>query len=98
MKLSFGYIENVKQVKLVSGVTTYGIGLLTYIITSFCHLFGTECSQYDEKINNAKNSAITKMIEKAKQFDADGIMDIHIQMHGLSVMVYGIAYAEKKAD
>lgn len=92
MILSFSYLDDVKHIKMVSAVSTYGIGFLTYIVFGFCQLFGVECKMYDDKIEKAKLSATAKMIEKAKLTGADGIMNVKIQMHGTTILMYGIAF------
>lgn len=94
MNFTFAHIENVKQIKMISSITTYGIGLITYIVLGFYHLFGIECKMYDKKIEKAKSSAACKLMDKAKAIEATGIMDVKFQIHGTTIFMYGIAYIE----
>ena len=92
MKLSFDHIDNVEHIKMLSSSSTYGVGLLTYIVYGFCNIFGVECEMYDKKIEKAKSSAVLKLISKASAIGATGIMDVKFQIHGITVFMYGIAY------
>ena len=94
MKLSYTTIPCVTPVKMVSATSSYGIGLWTYIVTSFCHLFGVECSLYNKKVEKAKLAATNVLIQKATAAEADGIMQIQYQLSGLTILMYGIAYKE----
>ena len=92
MNLSFAHIENVEHIKMLSASSTFGVGLLTSIVFYFCNLFGMECEMYDKKIEKAKSSAALKLIGKASEVGAAGIMDVQFQIHGTTVFMYGIAY------
>ena len=92
MNLSFAHIENVEHIKMLSSSSTYGVGLLTSIVFYFCNLFGIECEMYDKKIEKAKSSASLKLIGKASEAGATGIMDVQFQIHGTTIFMYGIAY------
>ncbi len=92
MKLTTTTLSNVEEIKLLSATSTFGIGFLTSIVWSFCHLFGMECNMFNEKIEKAKNAAANKLIEKAEQVEADGIMGLRFQITGLTVFIYGVAY------
>ena len=92
MNLSFAHIENVEHIKMLSASSTYGLGLLTAIVFWLCNLFGVECDLYDEKIEKAKSSAALKLIGKASEAGAAGIMDVQFQITGTTVFMYGIAY------
>ena len=92
MRITSSYLSSVNEIKLLTSTTTQGIGLLTFIVLGFCNLFGVECNMYNNKIEAAKNASATKIIEKAKQLDATGIMNIRFQITGLTVFMSGIAY------
>lgn len=92
MKLTSSHLEGVEEIKLLTATSTQGLGLLTLIVLTFCHLFGTECYMYNKKVETTKNATATKLINKAHQVDATGIMDIRFQITGLTVFMSGIAY------
>ena len=92
MDLHFCMVPNAKHLKTISASSTYGIGLLTSIAQAICNLFGLECAMYDDKIEKAKNSAAKKLIKKAQEVNAVGIMDIKIEMYRTTILMYGIAY------
>ena len=92
MNLSFAHIENVEHLKMLSASSTYGVGFFTAIAVWFCNIFGLECKMYGKKIEKAKSSAALKLIEKATEAGAAGIMDVNFQITGITVFMYGIAY------
>lgn len=96
MKFSCCEIENVTAVKMVSACCTMGVGLITVIARSFCSCFGLQCKMYDAKIEKAKNLAATELLMKAKSLNADGIMNVTIQIHDTTIFMYGMAYIENK--
>ena len=85
-------VENVTSIKMLTSHATYGIGLFTAIATSFEMLFGAKCNMFDDKIEKAKNEAAKELIKKAEKAGATGIMDVRIQIFGLTVFMTGIAY------
>ena len=92
MDLHFCMVPNVKHLKMVSASSTFGVGILTSIAQVICDLFGIECEMYDDKIEKAKKSAAGKLIKKAQEVNAVGIMDIKIEMYRTTILMYGIAY------
>ena len=92
-------LPNVTPIELVTAKASYGIGLLTYIISSFCALFGVSNSMFTEKMEKAEALAMEKLAAKAKILGASGVMDVRCQIDGLSFLVSGTAYisAEEKA-
>jgi len=92
MYITTSNIENATQLKMVTAVTTYGVGIITLFIFSFCHFFGIECQMYDNKIEKAKATTAEKIVEKAKEAGATGIMDLRIQIDKSTVLMYGTAY------
>ena len=85
-------IDNAKHIKMLSESSTYGVGFFTAIAKGFCNIFGLECKMYGKKIEKAKSSAVLKLVEKATQAGAIGIMDVQFQVTGTTVFVYGIAF------
>ena len=57
MVFTSSHISDVCELVVVSAASTYGIGLLTYIVYGFCNVFGLECKMYSEKIERAKEAA-----------------------------------------
>ncbi len=92
MRLSYITVPNAAAMKMLTASATFGTGFGTSFLMAFCNLFGTECRRYGMKLDKAKNSAVTKLIEKATAAGADGVMNIQYQIHGLTVFVYGVAY------
>ena len=92
MVFTSSHISDVCELEVVSAASTYGIGLLTYIVYGFCNVFGLECNMYARKIEKAKTSATNKLIAEARNTSSDGIMNLSYQMSGMSVLAYGIAY------
>lgn len=94
MNITTSNLENVTQIKMITATTTYGAGLLTLFVLSFCHFFGLECQMYDKKIEKAKVAAASKLFEKAKESGATGIMNVRIQIDNTTVLMYGMAYKQ----
>ena len=97
MKLSTVARNDVQILGEVSGVSVYGIGIITSIVYSFCAFFGLECRLYAKKIAKAKESAKAEMTVAARGIGADGVMGVSCQLSLLSVLVYGTAYRETSA-
>ena len=92
MHISTSHVENVKEIESISAVSNFGIGLFTAIITGFTQLLGIENPFYADKIKKAEREATYLLERKAQKLTADGIMNFHIQVDGLTVFVYGTAY------
>ena len=92
MKLTENIVDNVEEIKVITSVSCYGIGLLTMIWTAICNLTGIENKLLESKITTSKNNAINELIDKAKEIDAKGIMKLRIELNNINVFVYGIAY------
>lgn len=96
MNFTCSTLENVKELKMVSGNCTWGVGFFTYIANGFTGFFGLRCKMYDKKIAKAKNDAAMQLMEKAKGVNADGIMNVTIEVHGTTVFMYGMAYTKNQ--
>ena len=94
MNFTCALLDNVKHIKMLTANATYGIGLLTAIVSGFCQLFGIQCKMYDKKIEKAKNAAVNQLLEKATAAGASGVMGITFQVYGTTVFMCGIAYTE----
>ena len=92
MNLALTKVENVQEIKVVTANATYGVGLITSIAATICSLFGLECKMYDKKIEKAKTRAAQKLIAKATEAGADGIMNLNFQIHNLTIFASGTAY------
>lgn len=92
MKLTTSTLDNVSEIELITATSTYGIGFITGIVFSFCHLLGWECKRFNRKVESAKESAKAKLIAEAEKLAADGVMNVRFQLSGLSVFVYGTAF------
>ncbi len=96
MNFTCSTLENAKELKMLSANCTWGVGFLTSIARWFCNLIGKPCKMYDKKIVKAKNDAAMQLMEKAKGLNADGIMNVTIEIHDTTVFMYGMAYTENK--
>ncbi len=92
MKLSTTTFNDVTECGLVSSSCVYGIGLITYIVYSFCCLFGCSSKMMSDKIDMAKMDATSDIKRQAREMNADGIMGLRYQISFLSVLVYGTAF------
>lgn len=89
-------VKNVTSIRTLTASVTYGTGLLTAIAMTFCNLFGIKCNMYNKKLRRAEADAMGELIEQAKLVGADGVMNIHCQIDGLTFLVYGTAYKENE--
>ena len=92
MNITSSSVEGATEIKMITAVTTCGIGFFTLIAFSFCNLFGIECQMYDRKIDKAKKLTASKLITKAKEAGATGIMNVRLQVDRTTVHMYGMAY------
>lgn len=92
MNITSSSVENATEIKMITAVTTCGIGFFTLIALSFCNFFGVECSMYDKKIETAKIATVSKLISKAKEAGATGVMNVRLQVDRTTVHMYGMAY------
>ena len=92
MKFYSIVVPNVIPVQLVTAKATYGIGFLTAFVSGFCSLFGIPNTMFAGKLKKAEVLAMEELEEKAQSLGADGVMDVHCQIDGLSFLVCGTAY------
>ncbi|MBQ7598631.1 MAG: heavy metal-binding domain-containing protein [Clostridia bacterium] len=92
MKLTTVTLYDVKDLGEVSGVCIYGMGLFTCICYLICQIIGKSSVFVGRKLDRAKAKAIEEMKLYAQEMGADGVMNLHYQLSGLSVMVYGSAF------
>ncbi len=92
MNITTSQLENVKELKTITAVSTFGTGFLTSFVSYFIELFGIENNMLAEKIVKAKESAIQKLVLKANSIKADGIMNLRFEFSKMTVMAYGTAY------
>ena len=79
-----------KQIKLVSTTICYGIGFITLMAKMICDVFGLRCKMYEKKVDKAKVEAINLLVEKAKANNANGIINLSIQIDKTTVEIYGL--------
>ena len=92
MNITSSSVEGATDIKMITAVTTFGVGFFTLLILSFCNLLGQECPMYDEKIEKSKVVTASKLITKAKEAGATGIMNVRLQVDRTTVLMYGMAY------
>ena len=97
MNLSCQSVPNAAPIEIVSASATFGVGLLTGFVYGLSNFFGTECKMYAKKVTKATDSATKKLVKAATKLNAAGIMDVRYEVHGMSVFVYGTAYAAAPA-
>ena len=93
MKITVSKLENVEELKTITAISTFGTGLLTAVVTYFVELLGIENVRMADKNERAKKSAIDRLIAKASNYvDADGIMNLRLELSGKTVLAYGTVY------
>jgi uncharacterized protein YbjQ (UPF0145 family) len=92
MKIITSNLPDMMPIGFVSSRSTYGTGLLTMFIGTFCEFFGIPYGMYSKKMEKAENRAMEALEKKAESLGADGVMDVRCEIHALSIMVYGTAY------
>ena len=92
MKLTTVTLYDVKDLGEVSGVCIYGVGLFSAVCFLICSLIGKSSVFVGRKLERAKAKALEEMKIYAQEMGADGVMNLHYQLSGLSVMVYGSAF------
>ena len=85
-------IPNATPIRIVTGRASYGIGFFTIVVGLFCNLFGIQHSWFSKKLLKAEWCAMRALECEAEKIGADGVMDIHCEISGLSILVYGTAY------
>lgn len=95
MTITVSQLENKTEIKTLTATVSFGMGLITAIVYSFCMLFGLECAMLSHKIDKAKNAASQLILDKAKSIGADGVMNVRFVISGLTVLMYGTAYKNK---
>ena len=95
MKIITGSMPNAIPLQYVSERSTYGTGCLTLFISGFCEFLGIPNGLYSKKMQKAENRALAGLAVSAASMGADGVMDVHCEIHGLSILVYGTAYKYK---
>ncbi len=98
MRLTTTKIDNVEDCGIVSSSCYYGIGGLTYLVYSFCSLFGCKSEMLSEKIEKAKADATAGMCANASFLHADGVMDVKYELSILCVVAYGTAFRYKTVE
>jgi len=65
-----------KYVGIVSGQVVLGTGFLSEFTASFADFFGAESNKFAEKLENAKNAALRKLILKANDNGGNAVIGI----------------------
>ena len=81
---------------MLTATATYGTGIITAIVKSFCDFFGIKCDMYTNKLDKAEDKATEYLKLYAEDIGADGIMDVRCQIDGLTFFICGTAYKENK--
>ena len=89
--------ENIKEtLGLVKGSTIRAKHIGKDILASFRNIVGGEIKEYTEMFSEAREIALKRMVDKAKEIDADAVINIRFMtamvMNGAAeIMVYGTA-------
>jgi uncharacterized protein YbjQ (UPF0145 family) len=70
----------VKHIDLVTGTSVRATNELADRVTSIPQIFGGEMSAYSNLIEDTKNLAIQKMIQKARAVSANAVVGIRLQL------------------
>ena len=65
-----------KYIKLVSGETVLGTGMLSEISASVSDIFGTESNAFSQKLVNARNSAMNKLIYESVECGGNAVIGV----------------------
>jgi len=98
-----GSIENVtilEEFGIVSGSVAPSRFITKDILASIRNFFGREMKEYTKMINDARDIATKRMIEDAKKYDANAIVNVRYMGTGVSqgsaeMMAYGTAVRYK---
>ena len=85
-----GYIIN-KYIGLVSGETVIGTGFLSELDASFSDLFGVKNASYSNKIIEAKECAIKKMIANSIARGGNAIVGVSFEVLTFSRNLIGVS-------
>lgn len=88
--------KNIETLSIVKGSTIQSKHVGKDIMSSFKTLVGGELGSYNEMMNEARALATKRMVEEAKELNADGIVNIRyassaIMQGAAEVIVYGTA-------
>jgi len=86
----------VVSIKVLTATAYYGVGLWTSLCCLCASIFGCRSKNYEKKVEKAKNDVVNQLLSKAKLCNADGIINLQFQMHGLSIIAYGTAVKIEK--
>lgn len=94
MNITTSQLENVKELKSITAISSYGTGLLTSFISFFIEIFGIENKMLAKKVVKAKDGAIQSLIKQAESTkNGEGIMNLRFELSNLTVFAYGTVYS-----
>lgn len=94
-----GSIEHgviLEEFGIVSGSVAPSRFITKDILASIRNIFGREMKEYTKMINDARNIATKRMVDEAKQYDANAVVNVRYMGTGVSagsaeMMAYGTA-------
>ena len=72
--------QSVRHIDIVSGACMKARNDLVDKLTSIPQMFGGEVSSYSNLIEDAKNQAMLKMIQKARTLNANAVIGVSFQL------------------
>jgi uncharacterized protein YbjQ (UPF0145 family) len=80
MKMTSGFnfegYRITKYIKVISGETVLGTGFLSEFSAGVANLFGVETDKFAKKFEQAKDSALKKLISNAVELDANALIGV----------------------
>lgn len=94
-----GSIENAKILEefgIVSGSVAPSRFITKDIMASIRNIFGREMKEYTKMINDARDMATKRMVDQARELDANAVVNVRYMGTGISagsaeMMAYGTA-------
>ena len=97
--LTSANLSDVDELVHISSCAHCRFGFLATLSEFFGGLFGSENVFLSAKIEETRKIAVERLISRAQQIQADGVMNLRYELSGhTTVLVYGTAYRNKKEN
>lgn len=82
--LSYVPEKEIEVLNMVEGVSVFSKHIGKDIMAGFKNVVGGELKGYSEMVDDAKNSALQKMVAKATQLGAEGVINVKYAMTNMA--------------
>ena len=72
----FSGYKIIKYLGVISGQVVLGTGFISDVTASFADFFGEKSNRFADKLEEAKNAAVFKMIEESEKREGNGIIGV----------------------